>query len=87
MNTNAIVKKHWNYCNVLRDVGMSYGAYVEQLTYRLFHKIRSTERMHHSTLANAFAGKLISNHAEPVQGCGRNCESSPRLLRSWSLSA
>ena len=27
------VQKLWNYCNVLRDDGMSYGDYVEQLTY------------------------------------------------------
>ncbi|MCL4309375.1 MAG: type I restriction-modification system subunit M N-terminal domain-containing protein [Actinobacteria bacterium] len=26
------------YCNVLRDDGMSYGDYVEQLTYLLFLK-------------------------------------------------
>ena len=25
MNTSAIVQKLWNYCNVLRDDGMSYG--------------------------------------------------------------
>ena len=30
--------KRWNYCNVLRDDGMSYGDYVEQLTYLLFLK-------------------------------------------------
>ena len=28
--------KLWNYCNVLRDDGVSYGDYVEQLTYLLF---------------------------------------------------
>jgi hypothetical protein len=26
---NQIVQKLWNYCNVLRDDGMSYGDYVE----------------------------------------------------------
>ena len=31
MNTATIVQKLWNYCNVLRDDGMSYGDYVEQL--------------------------------------------------------
>ncbi len=29
MNTSNIVQKLWNYCNVLRDDGMSYGDYVE----------------------------------------------------------
>lgn len=35
----AIVQKLWNYCNVLRDEGISYGYYVEQLTYLLFLKM------------------------------------------------
>ena len=34
-----IVAKLWNYCNVLRDDGLSYGDYVEQLTYLLFLKM------------------------------------------------
>jgi type I restriction-modification system DNA methylase subunit len=36
MTPAAIVSKLWNFCNVLRDDGMSYGDYVEQLTYLLF---------------------------------------------------
>jgi len=41
MNTNAssIVQRLWNYCHVLRDDGVSYGDYVEQLTYLLFLKM------------------------------------------------
>ena len=39
MNSSTIVQKLWNYCNVLRDDGMSYGDYVEQLTYLLFLKM------------------------------------------------
>jgi len=35
----SIVPKVWNYCNVLRDDGVSYGDYVEQLTYLLFLKM------------------------------------------------
>ena len=35
----AIVQKLWNYCNILRDDGLSYGDYVEQLTYLLFRKM------------------------------------------------
>lgn len=35
----TIVQKLWNYCNVLRDDGVSYGDYVEQLTYLLFLKM------------------------------------------------
>ena len=39
MNSATIVQKLWNYCNVLRDDGMSYGDHVEQLTYLLFLKM------------------------------------------------
>ncbi|MGI8857610.1 MAG: N-6 DNA methylase [Thermomicrobiales bacterium] len=38
-NSATIVQRLWNYCNVLRDDGMSYGDYVEQLTYLLFLKM------------------------------------------------
>ena len=38
-NSATIVQKLWNYCNVLRDDGVSYGDYVEQLTYLLFLKM------------------------------------------------
>jgi len=31
--SSAIVQKVWKYCHVLRDDGVSYGDYVEQLTY------------------------------------------------------
>src|SRR5215510_1577703 len=37
--TNGIVQKLWNYCNLLRDDGLSYGDYVEQLTFLLFLKM------------------------------------------------
>lgn len=37
--SSAIVSKVWNYCHVLRDDGVSYGDYVEQLTYLLFLKM------------------------------------------------
>src|SRR5512135_1319072 len=39
MTPAAIVSKLWGYCNVLRDDGVSYGDYVEQLTYLLFLKM------------------------------------------------
>ncbi|OLC50658.1 MAG: DNA methyltransferase [Acidobacteria bacterium 13_1_40CM_65_14] len=39
MSGSALVQKLWNYCNILRDDGLSYGDYVEQLTYLLFLKM------------------------------------------------
>ncbi len=38
-HSQQIVQRLWNYCNILRDDGMSYGDYVEQLTYLLFLKM------------------------------------------------
>jgi type I restriction enzyme M protein len=37
--SSAIVQKIWNFCNTLRDDGVSYGDYLEQLTYLLFLKM------------------------------------------------
>src|SRR3972149_158177 len=39
MTTASIVQRVWNYCNTLRDDGVSYGDYLEQLTYLLFLKM------------------------------------------------
>ena len=37
--STTLVRKLWQYCNVLRDDGLSYPDYVEQLTYLLFLKM------------------------------------------------
>ena len=40
MTTSTTVgQKLWAYCNVLRDAGLSYGDYLEQLTYLIFLKM------------------------------------------------
>ena len=39
MNTESIVSKVWSFCDVLRDAGVSYGDYLEQLTYLIFLKM------------------------------------------------
>ena len=38
-SSTSIGQKLWNYCNVLRDAGLSYGDYLEQLTFLLFLKM------------------------------------------------
>lgn len=53
MTSSTIVQKLWNYCNVLRDDGMSYGDYpsaglrtgVEPSTYFLFFKLAGERRV------------------------------------------
>lgn len=39
MPDSAIISKIWNLANVLRDDGVSYGDYLEQITYLLFLKM------------------------------------------------
>ncbi|MBF4448369.1 SAM-dependent DNA methyltransferase, partial [Vibrio anguillarum] len=39
MNAPALVQKVWNYCHTLRDDGVGYGDYLEQLTFLLFLKM------------------------------------------------
>lgn len=43
-DSRSIVDRVWNYCNVLRDDGVSYGDYLEQLTYLLFLKMDDENR-------------------------------------------
>jgi type I restriction enzyme M protein len=38
-NSSSIISKVWSYCNTLRDDGVGYGDYLEQLTYLLFLKM------------------------------------------------
>ncbi len=44
--SSNIVQRVWNYCNVLRDDGVSYGDYLEQLTYLLFLKMDDESATH-----------------------------------------
>ena len=37
--TSSIISKVWGMCNPLRDDGLSYGDYLEQLTYLIFLKM------------------------------------------------
>jgi type I restriction enzyme M protein len=39
MSAPHLIQKLWNYCNILRDDGLSYGDYLEQLTFLLFLKM------------------------------------------------
>jgi type I restriction enzyme M protein len=39
MNAESIVSRVWSFCTTLRDDGVSYGDYLEQLTYLIFLKM------------------------------------------------
>ena len=38
-NSSTIISKVWGMCGPLRDDGVSYGDYLEQLTYLIFLKM------------------------------------------------
>lgn len=39
MTTESIIPKVWSFCTTLRDDGVGYGDYLEQLTYLIFLKM------------------------------------------------
>lgn len=39
MSTSAIISRVWSFCTTLRDDGVGYGDYLEQLTYLIFLKM------------------------------------------------
>ncbi len=73
MNQSAIVQKLWNYCNVLRDDGMSYGDYPsaslragsEQLTFALTLALSQRERGLNGVMADERT-KAPYNQKSPV---------------------
>lgn len=42
--THAIISKVWSFCTTLRDDGVGYGDYLEQLTYLIFLKMADEYR-------------------------------------------
>lgn len=61
VSTSEIVNRVWNYAHVLRDEGIGYGDYVEQLTYLIFLKMsseRTTGELEGESLAADHWAKL-----------------------------
>ena len=86
MSPSALVQKLWNYCNILRDDGLPYSDYVEQLTYLLFLKMAAEglRARHHSGCAGpgverAMAATNARRSAGPVRAawCTRVRSSRP----------
>ena len=83
-SSNQLVNKLWNYCNILRDDGLSYGDYVEQLTYLLFLKMddeRTKEPYNHKSdipkkynwqaLLDREGSELEAHYIETLQELGK----------------
>ncbi len=60
-DSKQLVQKLWNYCDILRDDGLSYGDYVEQLTFLLFLKM-DDERSNHLTIKNQIFLKTLAGN-------------------------
>ena len=82
--SHQLVNKLWNYCNILRDDGLSYGDYVEQLTYLLFLKMddeRTKEPYNHKSsipkkytwqaLLDKEGASLEAHYIETLQELGK----------------
>lgn len=66
MNAQALVQKVWNFASVLRDDGVSYGDYVEQLTYLLFLKMAQEQEDLAKALGEPAPNKIPAAFAWPT---------------------
>ncbi len=72
MRTNTLVAKIWSFCDTLRDDGLGYGDYLEQLTYLLFLKMADENKSEFnlpkicqwSVLCKLEKGHLISQYED-----------------------
>ena len=88
----TIVQRLWNYCNVLRDDGVSYGDYVEQLTYLLFLKMADEraelgytnpipEAYSWTSLVALDGGELENHYRKTLLELGRGAGLIPTIFR------
>lgn len=88
MNTQEIVAKLWNLCNVLRDDGITYHQYVTELTYILFLKMaKETEKEKYipedyrwDVLAAKSGVELKSFYKKLLNDLGENCTGRVREI-------
>ena len=73
-DSSSIIQRFWNYCNVLRDDGVSYGDYVEQLTYLLFLK-----------MADEQTRPPFNKDSKIPKGLDWQA-SSPKMAQSWIIT-
>ena len=59
-NTNHIVQKLWNLCDILRDGGVDYMGYVNELTFILFPKMLEEKGLDQKWLPNGYRWKDLT---------------------------
>lgn len=94
MNTQEIVSKLWNLCNVLRDDGITYHQYVTELTYILFLKMSKEtdtdgqipENYRWDSLVKLQGVELKKFYNELLNHLGENCAGRIREIYSGARS-
>ena len=66
--SRALVQKLWGYCKVLRDDGLTYGEYLEQLTYLLFLKMAHEQTQSPVSIPSRIPHGLDWPSLEPLSG-------------------
>ena len=67
---SSIVSKVWNYAHVLKNAGVGYGDYVEQITYLLFLKLADemTELGFDNPIPDKFQWAELSGRSGKMSG-------------------
>lgn len=75
---STLVSKVWNFAHVLRDQGISYGDYIEQITFLLFLKMdqERTELLGEPSI-------IPAERRDPDQPAVRQEEQLPGDRRRW----
>src|SRR5690606_7380636 len=84
MTTNNLIAKIWSFCDTLRDDGVSYSDYLEQLTFLLFLKVADEyekgpqrrksgipEKYKWDSIASKSGGKPEAHYVESLREWGR----------------
>ncbi|GAA5483469.1 type I restriction-modification system subunit M N-terminal domain-containing protein [Haloferula sargassicola] len=89
-DASAIVSKVWNYAHVLKNAGVGYGDYVEQITYLLFLKLADemTELGFDNPIPAEFQWSELSNKVaaasrRSLSGRTQRRVTSATLVPSW----
>ncbi len=80
MLTPNIAQKIWSYCDTLRDDGLGYNDYLEQLTYLLFLKMADENKTKYNLPEICDWKKLVNNSGGPL------LEQYEQILKSLACS-
>lgn len=71
MNAETLISKVWSFCTTLRDDGVGYGDYLEQLTYLIFLKMADEYRR------PPISAMSVSRRSSPGTAC------AAKRAQSW----